>query len=587
MDLDRKNTKHSLGRRITSLALCFCLCGALCPAAVFAEEGTALESEPVVTAATPETAEPDVTEEPAAEESTAPAEEAESAAEAESETLTNVITSMKIIDKTGSADANGVAEVVVDTTDPLKGSAFGITTSEAVTFHENKASSSKGDLYVASVSGSTVVLQLNTGEADADATYQITLNGSSDGKTWDGSFGSDFDMTALSFAEELNGAGAALPAGSMTAGDSPVAAYKLYANSDASEVHFVLVPDGVVTHTVTYVVGNTTYVWTVEDGSTLAKPYTNEDTSGWFTNSDFSGEVSFTEKVTSDIQIYGQVAGSEADFLAALNAGKTAVIQDADDWELFVANAASVKAGQWIVLGTNIDCEDSTYNSMTFAGNFNGNGYMITNAAFSAVNGNSGMFAKLGGGQVVCNVKLKNITASYAGTYAGTLVGEASGSDGNRVTIQNVQVEDGTVSGRTAGGVAGYLIYADAKYCSTDEDTTVRGLANGGGIAGISYGTIDQSCAKTSTITALTTRGVGGIVGKDLEGGTVTHSWCVKSTVAGTSYSETNVLAGVSSATTTAQLAVVGMDSAWTVAAGMASTLDMTRCMYPAPTAAD
>ena len=199
------------------------------------------------------------------------------------------------------------------------------------------------------------------------------------------------------------------------------------------------------------------------------------------------------------------------------------------DFESFVAKADDITSAQRVELQGNVDLDGKTYAAISgFKGDFDGGGYEISNATFTAVGENAGMFATIGADQIVANLTLRDITARSA-TYSGALAGSISGTEGHSATIQNVQIRDCAVNGRSAGGLAGFIIWGDINYCS-NRDSRVTGVINGGGLAGISYGQI-YDCYSVGTATALLSR--GGITGKNLEGGHVMHCWCTMSKAAG------------------------------------------------------
>ena len=120
----------------------------------------------------------------------------------------------------------------------------------------------------------------------------------------------------------------------------------------------------------------------------------------------------------------------------------------------------------------------------------------------------------------------------YAGEYAGVLAGMVDGWSNDRALVQNVQVRNSSVSGRSAGGVAGFIRNADVVYCSS-RDTTITGVANGGGIVGLSNGKVEYSYS-TTTPTALPEflRGsAGGVVGKNVRGAFTEYCWATMKVV--------------------------------------------------------
>ena len=127
-----------------------------------------------------------------------------------------------------------------------------------------------------------------------------------------------------------------------------------------------------------------------------------------------------------------------------------------------------------------------------------------------------------------------NIEVEYAGEYAGTLVGMADGYSNDRVYIQNVQVSGGSVSGRSAGGIAGFTRNTDIIYCSS-QGTSITGIANGGGIVGINNAKVEL-CFSTTSPTALPSvfgGSTGGVVAKNVRGGRAVNSWCYEEDVEG------------------------------------------------------
>lgn len=427
----------------------------------------------------------------------------------------------------------------------LSGKSFALTTSESVTFEE-AASGAIGELYVSSVSGNTVTLTLAVG-ASADNDYSITM-ASANGVDWSGSFSSTFGMDAGTLAEAAAAAGLTLKAGSMV-NDAEVgsAAVQVLGNEDLNSAYLVFCAPGQAVSTVTYVVGDTSHVWKLPNGAVLPEPDfmpEGQEPTGWYYDEDHNQPVTFgaSTTVTGNVTLYAETAPAPTDgsFMDAFNAEANVLpIRDNTDWAAFIEHAADINAGQRVELKASIDCGNATYSALTFKGDFNGNNRTISNASFSAVDGNSGMFAVIGPGQKVCNLILDNVSAKTASTYAGVLAGQIAGTEGNRAQVQNVQVKNSSATGRSAAGIAGFVFFADVKYCSS-RNTTITGAANGGGIAGISYGRITD-CYSTCSPTALLSSGRGGIAGKNLEGGRIEACWCTYANVAGSNNSATEV----------------------------------------------
>lgn len=416
----------------------------------------------------------------------------------------------------------------------LASASISLVTSEAVTFQATTGAE-QGQLYAASAGDGSVTLRfaINTGTVDMDTdAYSISLS-STDNINWTGSFSSGFDMTADTLAAALNLAGTTLRAGTMqnSAGTGNTTS-SIYCNADAGTIQLVICDPAVTKYDVIYHFGSNSYAWSVPDGAKLVQAIlpTNLVVENWYTDAAFTTPAVFGGSVNADTDVYAKLITAEdvSGFAAGLqNNDAVLYIRNLEDWTSFVNNASQVTSNQRVELMNDIDCENASYSPLVFAGDFNGNNKTISNATFNASGDYSGMFKNIGGGQKICNLTLSNITAKYA-TYAGALGGSAGGN----ALIQNVQVRDCTVSGRSAGGLVGLTDYCTIQYCSS-RGGTVTGIANGAGIVGINYSNVID-CYSTVSPTALSSSGRGGISGKNLESGSVTWSWCAYSTVAGT-----------------------------------------------------
>lgn len=388
-----------------------------------------------------------------------------------------------------------------------------------------------------SITGVSVSYGTQTWETDSSGNLAVTVSNDSDV--------TDFDV------EVTLATGAAFTPTGHTTGDLYVesatdsAAQTMAVNRDAAESTLLLLAPGTTVYTVNYVVDGQTITWLLPAGADLETPYvelSDGESIAWYTDAGFNNALADDATVTGNTTLYGNITGGttgSGEFYTDLINGNTATITNSDDWEIFVEYADQADAGQLIILGTDIDCENATYDSLTFAGSFNGNGKTISNAEFRAVSTSSGdtcsgMFAKIGPGQVVANLTLQNVTAQYSGTYAGVLAGMVDGAGGSRTLVQNVQVRDSSASGRSAGGVAGFIRNADVRYCSS-RDTRVTGVANGGGVVGLSN-TVVQFCYSTSTPTALRSLlggCAGGVVGKNVRGAYTEYCWATMKVVGG------------------------------------------------------
>ena len=160
--------------------------------------------------------------------------------------------------------------------------------------------------------------------------------------------------------------------------------------------------------------------------------------------------------------------------------------------------------------------------------------------------------------------------------------------------IQTLQSYNGINYGDDAGSseaiadIVDYIFFADVKYCSST-GTEISGMANGGGIGGISYGQI-YDCYSTCEPTALPFLGTsGGIAGKNLEGGTVNHCWCTENKAVGqtTSATESSNFEGVNGNTMITDFTSRGFTPPyWQPAPGMGTTFT-DEVTYPFGTIAE
>ena len=402
-----------------------------------------------------------------------------------------------------------------------------------------------GQLYVASATETSATLKfdlmVNDVNLSESSTFDLVLT-SANG-VWTGGLTNAETVTLQALADNLENQEITLAAGALGTG-SP--AQVLLMNQDAANVMLVLCSPDAAVYTVNYVVDDTTTItWKLPDGMVMPVPtleLVGGDTlQGWYT--DAACTIAFVEgaTVTGNTTLYAKVNVPDVDktFLEKLEDHEDVTIYTKAEWDTFVENSDVVVAGQLITLGADIDCDDTIYDSMTFAGSFNGNGKIISNASFRAVSTSSGdtcsgMFAKIGPGQVVANLTLQNVTAQYSGTYSGVLAGMVDGAGGSRALVQNVQVRNSSASGRSAGGVAGFIRNADVRYCSS-RDTTITGLANGGGIVGLNNSKVEY-CYSTTSPTALPEflKGhAGGVVGKNVRGAYTEYCWSTMKVVGG------------------------------------------------------
>lgn len=448
----------------------------------------------------------------------------------------------------------------------LAGATLTITANTAVNFNLI-AEPAVGALYASSVGEDTVGLNFNlAGLTGGDFRLNLTTE---DHVTWTGTVGEAYAMTIADLAEQL--AGASVQAGVMTArsGSATNPALPIGANSDLNQALLTICAPNQALASVNYVINGTVNTWQLPAGGPLYQPnFTSAQPAGWFYDTDYQQAVNFSQDTVSDgMTLYANTGSVSGAFMDAFTANESVLpIYNSTDWAAFVQKAASITSSQWVELLASIDCDNATYTPLTFAGDFNGNNFTISNATFSASSGYSGMFKSIGADQKICNLVLDGITAKYAGTYSGVLAGQISGTEGHNALIQNVQVKNSSASGRSAGGIAGFIFFADVTYCSS-RNTTITGIANGGGIGGISYGQI-TNCYSTCGPTAL--QSTGGIAGKNLEGGLIQYCWCTESRVSERNTSATAANNAVSVNDSTDFNVCTGPTSKWNTGVGAA-----------------
>ena len=152
--------------------------------------------------------------------------------------------------------------------------------------------------------------------------------------------------------------------------------------------------------------------------------------------------------------------------------------------------------------------------SQPYTGTFNGGGKTITGLTVTGSNEYAGLFGRIGSGGKVKNVTLKDVKIE-SNNGMGNVGGVAGWSYGN---IENCSVS-GSVSGNsTAGGVVGAQWGGSITGCSSS--ATVKGVTYAGGIAGYTNnGATLTACYATGDVT-LESNGsdiyyAGGVVGSN------------------------------------------------------------------------
>lgn len=478
---------------------------------------------------------------------------------------------------TSTRNSDGSVYLVLPGNLTLAGATLTITTNTAVNFNVG-TELENGDLYATAVGTDSVNLRFNV-SGMTDGSYDMALT-TENHITWTGTVGNAYSMTVAILAEQLSGA--SLKADAMTAqtGGATNPALPIGANADINNALLTICAPNQEIVSVNYIINGTVNAWALPNGGPLYQPtFTSSAPEGWYYDTAYQQAVNFdTDTASANLPLYANTGSVSGAFMEAFTDEASVLpIYNNDDWNAFIQKAASISSSQRVELMGPIDCGNATYAPLTFAGNFNGNNFTISNATFSASSGYSGMFKTIGADQKICNLVLDNITASYASTYAGVLAGSVSGTEGHKALIQNVQVKNSSASGRSAGGIAGFIFFADVTYCSS-RNTTITGIVNGGGIGGISYGQI-TNCYSTCAPTAL--QSTGGIAGKNLEGGLIQYCWCTESQVSERNTSATAVDNLVNVKSTTRSFATcTGDTSYWDDASGTSKSFIQASVTY-------
>ena len=117
-----------------------------------------------------------------------------------------------------------------------------------------------------------------------------------------------------------------------------------------------------------------------------------------------------------------------------------------------------------------------------YTGTFNGGGHTITGLTVTGSDQYAGLFGRIGSGGKVMNVKLEGVQIESDNSL-GDAGGVAGYSYGN---IENCSVSGSVSSNSTAGGVVGAQLSGSITGCNTS--ATVKGVTYAGGIAGYTNG---------------------------------------------------------------------------------------------------
>lgn len=206
-----------------------------------------------------------------------------------------------------------------------------------------------------------------------------------------------------------------------------------------------------------------------------------------------------------------------------------------EDFDSFVVNAPSYPENQLVVLGATIDLGGTLYNGIDYKGNFNGNGFEISN--FQT---NTGLFETIYPGKIFANLTLRDFEMDV-GDYkkAGGLVKETGGTEDALCLIQNIQVRNVRTTGTTkvsgeyfCGCIAGALHYTTMLYCSVRNVNADKNCSTHFGIlTGNAENSDIHDCYSVGSVEALLYR--GGIAAWAVYGSQVMHCWCTMSATSG------------------------------------------------------
>ena len=167
-----------------------------------------------------------------------------------------------------------------------------------------------------------------------------------------------------------------------------------------------------------------------------------------------------------------------------------------------------------------------------YTGTFNGGGHTITGLTVTGSDQYVGLFGHIGSGGKVMNVKLEGVQIE-SDNETSAVGGVAGWSYGN---IENCSVS-GSVSGSgmngVAGGVVGYQTGGSITGCSSS--ATVKGVTYAGGVVGLADGGATlTACYAWGSVTGSGsgTVYVGGVTGTN-DVGTLTACYHAKGTVSG------------------------------------------------------
>ena len=149
-----------------------------------------------------------------------------------------------------------------------------------------------------------------------------------------------------------------------------------------------------------------------------------------------------------------------------------------------------------------------------YTGTFNGGGHTITGLTVTGSDQYAGLFGRIGSGGTVKNVTLKDVKIE-SNHSSGNVGGVAGWSYGN---IENCSVSGSVSSNSTAGGVVGAQLSGSITGCNSS--ATVKGVTYAGGIAGYTNGGASLTgCYATGSVSVenntTSAAYAGGVVGNN------------------------------------------------------------------------
>ena len=257
----------------------------------------------------------------------------------------------------------------------------------------------------------------------------------------------------------------------------------------------ILVPQAAKAFGVSFTYGGDTYLW--ESSS-----YTFEGGNAYTLALTFDGKVSVGKVTVSEWgkpeDDLGGGTATETDYTydEASNTYTVYTAKGLQEWRTALESDHAINC----TLAANIDMTNREWESITYSGTFDGNGYTITglNDCFTYMNAGT-----------IKNLTLVEPKISVS-TRAGTVASE------NWATIENCHVVGGSIEGTDlpSGGIAGLNgNKATIRACSSSAAVTIQGDGDGaGGIVGINSSRI-IACYATGSVTGNNAY-IGAIVGR-------------------------------------------------------------------------